>query len=199
MKKSLSEMSIAELWQLFPIKLSSYNPLWNNWYSQEEKLIINVIGNNNIERISHIGSTAVDGLISKPTIDILIEITQDYNLEKLIHILKQNGYIFEPQPKNPAPHMMFMKGYTENGFEEKVYHLHIRYSGDWNELYFRDYLQNHPEIAEEYGKLKLKLKEQFEHNRDGYTNAKTEFICKYSDLAKSEFFNKYTPNSLQEK
>ena len=199
MKKSLSEMSLEELWQLFPIKLSSYNPLWNNWYSEEEKLIINVIGNKNIERISHIGSTAVDGLISKPTIDILIEITQDCNLEKLVYILKQNGYIFEPQPKNPAPHMMFMKGYSENGFEEKVYHLHIRYSGDWNELYFRDYLQNHPEIAEEYGKLKLKLKEYFEHNRDGYTNAKTEFICKYNDLAKSEFLNKYTPNSLQEK
>ena len=197
MKKSLSEMSIAELWQLFPIKLSPYNPLWKNWYLEEEKLITHVIENKNIVRINHIGSTAVDGLISKPTIDILIEIKQDYNLEILIYILKQNGYIFEPQPKNPAPHMMFMKGYSENGFEEKVYHLHIRYSGDWNELYFRDYLQIHTEITEEYGKLKLKLKEQFEHNRDGYTNAKTEFICKYSNLAKLEFLNKYATNSLQ--
>ncbi|MDD5021991.1 MAG: GrpB family protein [Endomicrobiaceae bacterium] len=195
--KKLSEMSITELWQLFPIQLRQYNSLWKDWYLQEEKQLINIIGNKNIERINHIGSTAVIGMISKPTIDILIEIVQNCNLENLINAMKKNNYIFEPQPENPPPYMMFMKGYTENGFEEKVYHLHIRYLGNWNELYFRDYLQIHKEVAEKYGKLKLKLKEQFEHNRDAYTNAKTEFICKYDKSAKLEFANKYMPHYLR--
>jgi GrpB-like predicted nucleotidyltransferase (UPF0157 family) len=41
--------------------------------------------------------------------------------------------------------MMFMKGYTSKGFEGQVFHVHVRYRGDWDELYFRDYLINHPE------------------------------------------------------
>jgi len=193
MKKTLSEMSLEELWQLFPVKLSPYNFSWKDWYLQEEKLIIKTAGQSSILRISHIGSTSVEGLISKPTIDILIEIPKNTDTEILTASLKSIGYIFEPQPKNPPPCMMFMKGYTENGFAEKVFHLHIRYSGDWNELYFRDYLKKYPQTAKQYGELKLKFKRLFEHNRDAYTKAKTDFILKYTALAKAEFQDKYKP------
>jgi GrpB-like predicted nucleotidyltransferase (UPF0157 family) len=93
----------------------------------------------------------------------------------------------------PDLKLAFNKGYTPNGFAEKVYHLHIRYSGDWNELYFRDYLQMHDEVAAEYGKLKLHLAEQYKHDRDGYTNAKSDFVVKYTNLAKKEFSGRYKP------
>ena len=72
--------------------------------------------------------------------------------------------------------LSFNKGYTENGFAELVFHLHLRYMGDNNELYFRDYLIEYPKIAKEYEELKLRLWKEYEHNRDGYTNAKTEFV-----------------------
>ncbi|WP_434304053.1 GrpB family protein [Clostridium botulinum] len=193
MEKSLSEMSLEELWIIFPIILEEHNPMWKEWYLEEEKLIISSIGNDNIERINHIGSTSVNGLIAKPTIDILLEITKDCDLKFLVNVLEQNGYIFEKQPQKPAPHMMFMKGYTEKGFAEKVFHLHVRYLDDWNELYFRDYLQLHTDISQKYGKLKMILKDKYEHNRDGYTEAKTEFIRKYTIIAKIEFKNKYSP------
>lgn len=191
MSKSLSEMSLEELWQLFPIILKEHNPMWREWYLQEEKLLTTIIGNEYIKRINHIGSTSVSGLLSKPTVDILLEITEDCDLKFLVSVLEKNGYIFEKQPQKPAPHMMFMKGYTEKGFEEKVFHLHVRYLGDWNELYFRDYIQLHKDVAEEYGKLKMGLKDKYEHNRDGYTEAKTEFIKKHTNIARSEFENRY--------
>lgn len=76
------------------------------------------------------------------------------------------------------------KGYTEDGFAEKVFHLHLRLKDDINEIYFRDYLNAHQDIAKEYEKLKLKLWKKYEHNRDAYTNAKTEFVKKYTELAK---------------
>ena len=63
-------------------------------------------------------------------------------------------------------------GYTDNGFAEKVYHLHLRLEGDHDELYFRDYLIEYPQAAKEYEQLKLSLWKQFEHDRDGYTAAK---------------------------
>lgn len=87
----------------------------------------------------------------------------------------------------------FCKGYTPEGFAEKVYHIHVRYAGDWNELYFRDFLEKYPNTANEYGELKLSLCENFKHNRDGYTAAKSDFIMKYSLIAKKEFQNKYKP------
>ena len=82
------------------------------------------------------------------------------------------------------------KGYTEQGFAEKVFHLHLRMTGDHDEIYFRDYLCQHPDIAQAYQELKLSLWKQFEHNRDAYTDAKTDFINHYVSEAKSSKFSK---------
>lgn len=65
-----------------------------------KKLIMSIIEIYNIERINHIGSTSVNRLIAKPTIDILLEITRDCDLKFLVNVLEENGYIFEKQPQN---------------------------------------------------------------------------------------------------
>ena len=71
--KQLSEMTQEELWQLFPIILSRPNPDWKNYYEEEKALLENSFGDLPV-RIEHIGSTAVAGLIAKPTVDILLEV-----------------------------------------------------------------------------------------------------------------------------
>ncbi len=58
-------------------------------------------------------------------------------------------------------------------------------------MYSRDYLISHPDVATEYSELKLGLWKEYEHDRDGYTEAKTDFVLKYSDIAKQEFKDKY--------
>lgn len=189
--KRLKDLTNEELWQLFPIILSESKSYWVDNYKAEEKLLIETIGVRSIVRINHIGSTAVPNLLAKPTIDILLEINDNINIQWLINMIESIGYIYSYQPKRPAPHMMFMKGYTLEGFEEKVFHLHIRYLGDWNELYFRDYLILHPEVAKQYGQLKLELKDKFQHDRDAYTEAKADFIKEHTNLARREFPNKY--------
>lgn len=159
MRKSLSEMSLEELWMLFPIILEEHNPMWEKWYLEEKKLIMSIIEIYNIERINHIGSTSVNRLIAKPTIDILLEITGDCDLKFLVNVLEENGYIFEKQLQKPAPHMMFMKGYTEKGFAEKVFHLHVRYLGDWMN-YILEIIYDHIQIflkPMEILKLTLKI------------------------------------------
>lgn len=166
-------MTNEELWKLFPVIICNHNPVWKKNYLLKKVVIEKAIGIDNITRINHIGSTTVPDLIAKPTIDILVEINNATDTEKLIINMKEAGFLYSPQPHNPAPHMMFMKGYTNSGFKGQVYHVHVRYSGDWDELYFKDYLLSHPDVAEEYGKLKIELKQKFEYNRDGYTYAKT--------------------------
>jgi len=194
MKKDLSEMTLEELWELFPIILKEHNPDYKEWYLTEKENIIKSIGSAHIERINHIGSSAVKGLISKPTVDILVEINKDCGMENLKTKLKNSGWVLMSFEKEPELRMVFCKGYTKDGFAKKVYHLHVRNHADWNELYFRDYLIAHKDVADEYGKLKLNLWKQYEHNRDGFTEAKTQFIEKYTSRAKKEFEGKYLPN-----
>ena len=79
------------------------------------------------------------------------------------------------------------KGYTEDGFAERVFHIHLRHSGDHDELYFKRYLNEHPDTAAEYEALKLFLWKQYEHNRDGYTAAKGEFVKRVTEHAKAEY------------
>jgi len=194
--KQLSEMSHEELWTLFPIVIQGYNPEWAKRYLAEKALIERTIDSDKIFRVSHIGSTAVPGLDAKPTIDILLEIYRQTKDEEVIDKMKKANYIYTEQKENPAPHMMFLKGYTTEGFKGQAFHVHVRYPGDWDEFYFRDYLVNHPHIAQEYGVLKLKLKETYEFNRDGYTEAKTDFIRNIMKRARLELVQKYQPKDL---
>ena len=195
MGKKLSEMSNEGLWELFPIILKEYNSEWVNWYEDEEKLIYEIVGKDNIMRINHIGSTSVNGLLAKPTIDILLEIADGFDVDELITILEQNGYIRMTEQRLNPLNLTLVKGYTENGFASRVFHLHMRCYGDWNELYFRDYLRVNKDVANQYRNLKINLKEQYEHDRDAYTNAKSEFILKYTDIARCEFNSRYSlPN-----
>ncbi|MCQ1531798.1 GrpB family protein [Lutispora saccharofermentans] len=195
MKKTLSEMTLEELWELFPIILKEHNPEYEKWYLIEKEDIIRHIGQKNIKRINHIGSTSVEGLIAKPTIDILLELDNDCNLEWLKSTLTGMGWLLMSSENESDMRMAFNKGYTPDGFDEKVYHLHVRYHGDWNELYFKDYLREHSEVAEEYGLLKKLLWKKFEHNRDGYTDAKTEFIMKYTNIARACYGDRYSPDA----
>ena len=178
-RHALEEMTQKERSLLFPIILQEHNPAWAKWFTEEKANLERHIGAGNIFRITHIGSTAVPGLLAKPTVDILVEINVDANIEKLKAALPYPEYIQMPESDKadvPPLYLMFVKGYLPEGFAEKVYHIHMRYPGDWGEVHFRDYLTAHPEDANAYATLKRKLKTQFEHDRDGYTNAKSEFV-----------------------
>ena len=39
MNKKLSEMSLEELWQLFPVILTEHKDYWKEWYKEEESLL----------------------------------------------------------------------------------------------------------------------------------------------------------------
>ena len=177
MRKRLSDMTLEELWQLFPIILEEHKSYWADWFG-EEKINLEKILPPNV-RISHIGSTAVPNIWAKPIVDILVEI--ENNIDRIKDILIGNRYVCMSESAN---RISFNKGYTENGFAERVFHLHLRYMGDNDEIYFRDYLIENSDIAKEYEKLKLDLWKKFEHNRDEYTNQKTEFVRKYTEIAK---------------
>lgn len=193
MGKALSEMTLEELWQLFPIILKEHNEDYKSWYLTEKEDILRCLTDTGIKRISHIGSTAVEGLLAKPTVDILLEIGSEYDADTAKEELTANGWILMNDQKQPYLQMDFNKGYTPEGFAEKVYHLHLRKYGDWDELYFCDYLKEHKEAAGEYAQLKKGLLEKFRNNRDGYTEAKSTFIANCTREARVCYGDRYLP------
>ncbi len=188
MSKELSEMSLEELWELFPIFLVAHNDKWNVYYNEIETFLKNVLSECPVERISHIGSTAIAGIWAKDIVDVLIEVSGESELSHTAEVIEQNGFI---RMSTGVSRISFNRGYEKDGFAEKVYHLHLCYAGDNDELYFRDYLNEYPQTAKEYETIKLQLWKQFEHNRDAYTDAKTEFVRKWTDEAKKVYAGRY--------
>lgn len=172
-------MTLEELWELFPIFLTEHKPCWAEWYREEVTELKRMLPPDT--EFFHIGSTAISGIWAKPIIDIMAVVSSRARLREASERLQRSGYIVMSENGN---RISLNKGYTENGFAERVFHLHLRLGDDKDEIYFRDFLNSHSEIAKEYEALKLRLWKQFEHNRDAYTDAKTEFVRKYTDLAK---------------
>lgn len=184
---SLSELSLEALWELFPILLTEHKSCWGDWYEEEQQRIRRILHKYDL-RIHHIGSTAVEHLWAKPIVDILMELSEYSSITDIKEQLVKGGYLCMSEEEN---RVSLNRGYTDTGFAERVFHVHVRFEGDNDELYFRDFLRSHPFVAKEYEALKISLWKKYEHNRDAYTNAKSEFIRKYTELAKAEYGNRY--------
>ena len=184
---SLSELSLEALWELFPILLTEHKSCWGDWYEEEQQRIRRILHKYDLS-IHHIGSTAVEHLWAKPIVDILMELSEYSSITDIKEQLVKGGYLCMSEKEN---RVSLNRGYTDTGFAERVFHVHVRFEGDNDELYFRDFLRSHPSVAKEYEALKISLWKKYEHNRDAYTNAKSEFIRKYTELAKAEYGNRY--------
>lgn len=182
----LEDLSLEELWELFPIRFTDYNEGVKRIYSDEENLLKSLMGNY-IKRINHIGSTSIKNIKAKPIIDILIEIDFD-NKDIVKEILLNSSYILMNETFDK---ISFNKGYTLNGYADKVFHIHIKNYGDCDALYFRDYLNDNSPKAKEYEALKLQLYDKYKPNRDLYTDGKKEFVAEIVSLAKEKYKGRY--------
>lgn len=183
MQKDLKDMSLEELWTLFPIILVKHNSDWKYWALQEIETL-NGFLNTYKAVINHIGSTAIEGIFAKPIIDILVEIPYEINMNEIRILMESKGYICMSYTNDKAS---FNKGYTPTGYAEKVFHIHFQRYGDHDQILFRDYLTSHPEAAKQYEALKLSLLPQFRNDRDAYTDAKLEFVKEIMIKARQSF------------
>lgn len=151
---------------------STENPQWRDWAKEEIGLLSEFLSEY-YPIVNHIGSTAIPGIQAKPIIDILVEISPNADWQGVRKVMETAGYICMSSSEN---RMSFNKGYTPQGYAEKVFHVHIHAMGDNDEIAFRNYLNSNPAVAKEYEKLKLSLLPKYRNDRDGYTEAKSEFV-----------------------
>jgi len=156
------------------IRIAEYDLEWPKKYVEEENRIKQKI-DDLIFSINHVGSTSVYSLGAKPIIDIMVGVDNTKTADICQKRLEEIGYCdVTPQPENDD--WFYCLG---RGNKDLYYHLHIvlHNSGfHLRHIVFRDYLRDHPQIAEEYYNLKKKLAEVTGSDRRAYTSAKTSFI-----------------------
>lgn len=175
------------------IAITPHNDSWSKAYADEKEHLMSILPNELIKRIEHFGSTAVPGIAAKPIVDMLVEVTSLAEVRRaIVPILKSEGYeyFWRPTQGNDMPpfYAWFIK---RNSSGTRTHHIHMVEKGfeQWDTLFFRDYLIEHPEVAKAYELLKNKLADQFPNDRMAYTQGKTDFIVSITQQAK-EYFRK---------
>jgi GrpB-like predicted nucleotidyltransferase (UPF0157 family) len=170
------------------VAIVPYDPQWPVLFSQEKDHLLSCLPRELIGRIEHFGSTAVPGLAAKPIVDMLVEVTDLQETKKrIVPILESQGYDYLWRPTwgdNIPPFYAWFIRRDRQG--TRTHHIHMvePHFEHWDRLLFRDYLIQHPAVAEEYQKLKVGLATAHPNDRVAYTKGKTDFVVRIMKQAK---------------
>jgi GrpB-like predicted nucleotidyltransferase (UPF0157 family) len=85
------------------IELAEPDPRWPDWSSAESTYLRRILPADLLGRIEHVGSTAVPGLVAKPIVDMLIEVTDPERAARLLpEALRPPAYDHFWKPPNAA-------------------------------------------------------------------------------------------------
>lgn len=164
-----------------PVVVVDYDPAWPGIF-ERERMALSVALRGTARRIEHVGSTSVPGLAAKPIIDVMVGVDSFDGVEAVVRGMVGLGYIHLGENGIPRRHY-FEKG---EGGAGTVLHVHVVELGSEYEaryLALRDYLRANPAERDAYAALKRELAERFGEDREGYTEAKTEFIRRIEAFA----------------
>lgn len=150
-----------------------YNPLWKEAFLAIKEELDRVLFSYT-QKIEHVGSTSVEGLYSKPIIDIDIIIKREdfdhvkkelesigYHHEGDLGICDREAFKYENKSHLMKHHLYVC---PEDSMEYKRH------------LAFRDYLRSHPADRNHYGLLKVEIAKKYPHDIDRYIEEKSPLI-----------------------
>ncbi|MBC8069637.1 MAG: GrpB family protein [Deltaproteobacteria bacterium] len=165
------------------VVLTPYDPSWPVMFSLLRDVFARALGDVALA-IEHVGSTSIPGLLAKPVIDIDIVMASADHLAHTVRALAVLGYRHNGCQDIPGREVFKRDQQADvprdgSGRHWPAHNLYVC-ARDADELrrhiVFRDWLRAHPAAAAEYGVLKLHLAELHGHDRDIYSEAKTEFV-----------------------
>ncbi len=155
------------------VYLSEYSDTWPILFDEEKKELENKLGSLALS-IEHVGSTSIRNIKAKPIIDIAVSVEDESKYRDVIACLDGQGYELREAMRDKN-RLFFAKG-PENNRTHYI-HVHIHNSEDWlDQLFFRDYMNDHLEDALEYENLKVALSLKYPKDRNKYTEENEEFI-----------------------
>ena len=161
------------------IQVKKYDPDWVIEFEMESSKLFEKIGDV-ISKVHHIGSTAVPGLMAKPIIDIILEV-KDLN-ELDCQRSKFENLKYEVM----GEYGIQGRRYYRKGGDLRTHQIHAFKTGDQNilrHLALREYLNEHKEVAEDYGRLKSEIAKRCNNDIEQYCDEKDEFIKHHESIA----------------
>lgn len=168
------------------VRVVPYDPEWRSLYEREASLLRAVMGRSAL-CVEHIGSTALEGMDSKPIIDLMVAVESLDEAAASVPHLEALGYEFRPD-SGVADRLFFAKGAREH----RTHHLSLAEPSSnfyAEKLLFRDYLRAHREAFDEYRALKKRLARLHAHDRASYTEGKRVFVERVLALAQMKTFD----------
>ena len=161
------------------VDLYDYDPNWPSLFASARAELLSACGPL-VVAVHHIGSTAVPGLIAKPTIDIALVVASIDEFVANVEAVERLGYEYRPTAKFHDEHLFLRR--IEG--DERTHHLHVvsdtcRDLDDW--LAFRDYLRREPDAARRYAEVKVAAAERHYGNRGAYVDAKSPIVTALLD------------------
>lgn len=196
------------------IILEEYQPDWANAFCKEKEAIASVLFNFH-PAVEHIGSTSIVGLCAKPTLDILVGLDDELQLDKTIPLMIGNGYTYFKKYEPAMPYRrLFAHLKAINGkvppsiidlYDEFVrgqefvpianIHIIVKETLHWKRhLAFRDFLRVQTDLRDEYGRLKKELAQHEVKDTNEYNTAKDSFIKKTQEQALAWYNNQNKAN-----
>lgn len=157
-----------------PIVLVPYDTAWAPAFAREAAAIRAAFPDVAIA-VHHIGSTAVDGLVAKPVIDLMMVVPDLVALDERPERLAGLGY--EARGEFGVPGRRYFQKTSVDGVRTHQIHAYAHGANAIERhLDFRDYLRAHPAVADAYARLKVHLAQRFGSDIEGYAMAKTAFV-----------------------
>ena len=161
------------------VAVVDYDAQWPVLFAAERSLLQITLGEV-ISQIHHVGSTSVVGLAAKPIIDILLEVVDLDELDKLNAAMAQAGYT--ARGENGIPN----RRYFTKGGDQRSHQVHAFAIGDTQivkHLAFRDYLIKNKNVADQYAEIKRAAVLASENDIHRYSAFKADFIEHHLRLA----------------
>lgn len=167
------------------VEVVPYDENWPKKYVIEANIIRNIVIEDLIT-VTHIGSTAVPGLVAKPIIDILIVVRDVKKLDALNEKFEQENY--RCLGENGIPGRRFFCK------DDNSVHIHAYDETQYERIEaliaFYDYLKDHEDVAKEYGEYKLNLAKLYKNDINAYREHKAVFSKEIEDKAIAYYRNK---------
>jgi GrpB-like predicted nucleotidyltransferase (UPF0157 family) len=190
-----------------PVQLRPYDSRWSGYFEQYRSLISGALGEHAV-LVEHIGSTAVQGLLGRQCVDILLAVAEPDAEEDYRGELEALGFalrVREPDRRvfaatrvprtvtQPDAGSAIDADETETGPETlprcPARLFVCRSGGTWefDQLLLTHYLGAHEERRQAYADLKRHLARVHRDDPDGYARAKRPFLRETIRLAHRSF------------
>ena len=156
------------------VALHDHDERWSTVFLHHAEVVRRALAGH-VGGVEHVGSTAVEGLVAKPVVDLAVQLTLAGDDEKVMSSLEAQRYVFRGD-KNDHGGLLFV---AEDQAHCRTAHLHVLRHDDpqWERyLKVRDLLRTDEGARRHYAAFKRELAGRFPEDRRAYTVAKGSFI-----------------------